>query len=264
MLLVQTCFPGCIYRLMTQFIDYKQLFIIYVRTRMNVDRAAWICKQLIQINPLNKQTSKLCLLVEMSDILFSCKEVEMSVINRYLLFMVVAISTALAGIAAPVAVRAETGGAGVPVQTFVDEGGLSSEYITSKVDAAGFTDVYYVAFEHGLYDIKARSPDGQYVGIRLDPKTGELVKDPGTGKIRYKIATRAAMDGAALPWEDIISQIKAEGYEEVYAIHYDHQLYEIMARDAQNRVFELYINPNTGQILRHPTTHKPLAERLDK
>jgi len=48
---------------MTQFIDYKQLFIIYVRTRMNVDRAAWICKQLIQINPLNKQTSKLYLLV---------------------------------------------------------------------------------------------------------------------------------------------------------------------------------------------------------
>ncbi len=184
--------------------------------------------------------------------------------NRSLVFMVVAMSLILAGIVAPVIVRAETGNVGMPAQTFVDAGGLSSEYITSKVDAAGFTDVYYVAFEHDLYDIKARNPDGQYVGIHLDPKTGELVKDPGTGKIRYKIVTRAETDGAALPWEGIIRQIKAEGYEEVYSIHHEHRLYEIQARDAQNRVFELFVNPNTGQLLRHPTTGKPLAERVDK
>ena len=229
---------------------------------MNVDRAAWICKQLIQINPLNKQTSKLCLLVEMSDILFSCKEVEMSVMNRYLLFMVVAISTALAGITAPVVVRAET--AGVPVQTFVDAGGLSSDYIIRKVNAAGFTDVYYVAFEHGLYDIKARNRDGQYVEIDLDPKTRELVKDPETGKIRYETVTRADPDEPSLAWEGIINQIKDEGYVEVYSIHYDHQLYEVHARDGQNRVFELFVNPNTGKLLRHPTTGKPLSERVDK
>ncbi len=187
----------------------------------------------------------------------------MNVINRYLLFMVVALSTALAGIAAPVAVRAEVSGAGALVQKFVDAGGRSSEYITSKVDAAGFNDVYYVGFEHGLYDIKARNPDGQYVAIKLDPKTGELLKDPGTGKVRYKTVTPPDPDATPLSWEGIISQIKDEGYVEVYAIHYDHQLYEVLARDAQNRVFELFVNPNTGELLRHPTTGKPLSERVD-
>ena len=176
----------------------------------------------------------------------------------------VAISLVLAGIAAPVVVRAEAGSAGVPVQTFVDAGGRSSEYITSKVNAAGFTDVYFVAFEHGLYDIKARNSAGQYVEIRLDPKTGELVKDAETGKIRYETVTRADTDQAHLPWEGIISQIKDEGYKEVYSVHYDHQLYEVHARDGQNRVFELFVNPNTAELIRHPATGKPLSERVDK
>ena len=186
----------------------------------------------------------------------------MNVTNRYLLFIFVAFSLVLAGTAAPVVVRAEAGGASA--QTFVDAGGRSSEYITGKVNAAGFTDVYYVAFEHGLYDIKAHNPTGQHVGIRLDPKTGELVKDAETGKIRYETVTPVDPDATPLAWEGIISQIKAEGYQEVYSIHYDHQLYEVHARDAQNRVFELFIHPNTGKLLRHPTTGKPLSERVDK
>jgi len=176
----------------------------------------------------------------------------------------VAISLVLAGIAAPVVVRAEAGSAGVPVQTFVDAGGRSSEYITSKVNAAGFTGVYYAGFEHGLYDIKARNQDGQYVEIRLDPKTGELVKDAETGKIRYETVSRADPNATPLSWEGIISQIKEEGYEEVYSIHYDHHLYEVHALDEQSRVFELFVQPNTGKLLRHPTTGKPLSERVDK
>jgi hypothetical protein len=175
--------------------------------------------------------------------------------------MFVAFFLFLAGTAAPVVVRAEVGG--TSVETFVDAGGRSSEYITRKVDAAGFNDVYYVAFEHGLYDIKARNPAGQYVEINLDPKTGELVKDAETGKVRYETFTPADPDATPLPWEGIISQIKEEGYKEVYSIHYDHQLYEVHAQDEQNRVFELFVHPNTGELLRHPTTGKPLSERVD-
>jgi hypothetical protein len=168
----------------------------------------------------------------------------------------------VAGIAAPVVVQASTSGA--PVQTYVDAGGLSSEYITGKVNSAGFTDVYYVSFEHGLYDIKARNSAGQFVEINLDPETGELVRDAETGKIRYETFTRAEPDGTPLAWEGIIDQIKEEGYREVYSVHYDHYLYEVHARDGQNRVFELFVNPNTGELLRHPTTDKPLSERVDQ
>jgi hypothetical protein len=187
----------------------------------------------------------------------------MNATNRYLFFIFVAVSLALAGIAAPVDVQAEAGSVDVPVQTFIDAGGRSSEYITGKVDAAGFTDVYNVTFEHGLYEVKARNPAGQYVKIYLDPKSGKLVEDVETGKIRYKTFTPADPDATPLPWEGIISQIKEEGYKEVYSIHYDHQLYEVHARDAHNRVFELFVHPNTGKLLRHPTTGKPLSERVD-
>jgi hypothetical protein len=195
--------------------------------------------------------------------LFFCKEIKMNVTNRSLFFIFVATTLALAGIVAPVVVRAEAGSADVPAQTFVDAGGRSSEYITSKANAAGFTDVYFVAFEHGIYDIKARNSAGQYVEINLDPKTGELVKDPETGKVRCETVTRADTDEAPLPWEGIIGQIKTEGYKEVYSVHYDHHLYEVHARDGQNRVFELFVHPNTGKLLRHPTTDKLLTERVD-
>ncbi|MDH3980724.1 MAG: PepSY domain-containing protein [Gammaproteobacteria bacterium] len=188
----------------------------------------------------------------------------MNVTNRSVFFIGAVLSLVLSGVAAPLAVRAEVGSLDVPMQSFVDAGGRSSEYIIGKCNAAGFTDVYYVAFEHGLYEIKARNPDRQYVEIKLDPKTGELLKDAETGKIRYKTITRADPIGTPLAWEGIISQIKKEGYREVYSIHYDHQLYEVHARDDQNRVFELFVNPNTGKLLRHPTTGKPLSERVDK
>jgi hypothetical protein len=186
----------------------------------------------------------------------------MNITNRYLFFTLVTISLAIAGIATPMIVQASAGSA--PAQTYIDAGGRSSEYITSKANAAGFTDVYYVTFEHGLYDIKARNSAGQYVEINLDPKTGELVKDPETGKTRYKTITRPDPNGTPLAWEGIISQIKKEGYQEVYSVHYDHHLYEVHARDGENRVFELFVNPNTGELLRHPTTGKPLTERIDK
>jgi hypothetical protein len=194
-------------------------------------------------------------------LLLSSKGIGMNVTNRSVFIICVLLSLVLSGVAAPLVVRAEAGGA--LAQTFIDAGGRSSEYITSKVDAAGFNDVYYVAFEHGLYDIKAHNPAGQHVEMYLDPKTGELVKDAETGKVRYETVTPADPDATPLSWEGIISQIKEEGYEEVYSIHYDHQLYEVHARDAQNRVFELFVHPNTGKLLRHPTTGKPLSERVD-
>jgi hypothetical protein len=40
-------------------------------------------------------------------------------------------------------------------------------------------------------------------------------------------------------------------------------LIEIITRDAQNRVVELWANPNTGELLRHPETGKPLSELLE-
>jgi hypothetical protein len=168
----------------------------------------------------------------------------------------------LAEAATPKVAQAQDG-TGDVAKKYLDAGGLSSEYIISRTNAAGFTDVYFVAFEHGLYSIKARHPVGHYVEIQLDPVSGALVQDPGTGKPRYQTVARGKPVQSILSWKDLVSQVKAAGYSEVYSIEYEHALYEIITMDAQNRVVELWANPNTGKLLRHPTSGELLFERVD-
>ena len=178
-------------------------------------------------------------------------------------FQVIVLFLAIAGMIAPAWAQAEAILFDGAANKYLDEGGRSSDYIVDHVHAAGFTEVYFVAFEHDHYNIKARDPDGNYVEIQLDPVTGTLLTDPQTGKPRLKPVTRAKPDEAIPSWEDIITQVKAEGYVEVYSIEYEHALYEIIVRDAQNRVIELWGSPGTGKLLRHPATGKPLYEVLE-
>ncbi len=170
---------------------------------------------------------------------------------------------ALAGMSHPARGQAETGIPAESVNQYLGEGGRSSEYIISHVNAAGFTDVYFIGFEHGLYNIKARHPAGHYVEIQLDPESGALIKDPATGKPRSHSVSRAKTDTVPISWKDLIIQIKAAGYLEVYSIETEHGMIEIIARDAQNRVIELWAKPSTGELLRHPETGKLLFERLE-
>ena len=73
--------------------------------------------------------------------------------NLYLIFIV--ISLVLAGMVAPVMVHAENYKHDVCAREHIESGGRSDEYITDRVNAAGLTDVYYIGFEHGYYNIKA-------------------------------------------------------------------------------------------------------------
>jgi len=186
----------------------------------------------------------------------------MNATNRYLFFISIVISLVLAGMITPVMVHAETYKPNVSARKHIESGGRSVEYIIARVNAAGFTDVYFIGFEHGDYNIKARHPNGQYVEIQLDPKTGALVMDPVTGKPRYQTVSRIESDKVTQSRKrHLITQAKEAGYKEVSSIEYDHGLYEIIARDAQNRVVELWAKP-TGKLIRHPKTGEPLFEYL--
>ncbi len=185
------------------------------------------------------------------------------VTNENLYFIFIVISLVLAGMVAPVMVHAENYKPDVSAREHIESGGRSVEYITTRVNAAGFTDVYFIGFEHGYYNIKARHPDWQYVEIQLDPKTGTLVKDPVTGKPRYKTVSRIESDKVIQSHKrHLMTQIKEAGYKGA-TIEYDHGMYEIIARDAQNRVVELWAKP-TGELIRHPKTGEPLFEYLNQ
>ena len=74
-----------------------------------------------------------------------------------------------------------------------------------------------------IYNIKARHPNGQYVEIQLDPKTGALVMDPVTGKPRYQTVSRIESDKVTQSRKrHLITQAKEAGYKEVSSIEYDH------------------------------------------
>ncbi|MDH3597406.1 MAG: PepSY domain-containing protein [Rhodospirillales bacterium] len=155
-----------------------------------------------------------------------------------------------------------TSGTEVVGESETSEMRLSVGRILSTVKAAGYTEVRKIEREHGVYQVDARDPKGWRVEIFVDAKTGGLVIDPETGKPRSERLSDKVPSGP-LDFEAVVAQVKAEGYPEVYAIEYEHAIYEIKARDAAGRKVELYVHPKTGKLLKHPKTGNPLKEILD-
>jgi uncharacterized membrane protein YkoI len=59
----------------------------------------------------------------------------------------------------------------------------------------------------------------------------------------------AAQAAPAMPMEQVLAQLKADGYAEVYEIERDKGRYEVEARNREGRRVELYLDARTGKIL---------------
>lgn len=163
-------------------------------------------------------------------------------------------------------VGAQSGGTGAPevVGESVATGPiLPVEHIIAKVKAAGLTDISLIALEHGRYEIKCRDAKGRLVEVFIDRKTGELLRDPKTGKLKWDKVPIVGAPAPDIDMEDLVAQAKAAGMQKVYAIEFEHALYEIKAIDAQGRNVELFAHPKTGDLIRHPKTGKPMIEIID-
>ena len=53
---------------------------------------------------------------------------------------------------------------------------LSMEQILAKVKEQGFTEIYEVERERGVYEVKTRDAEGRLMELYLDAKTGEVLK----------------------------------------------------------------------------------------
>lgn len=172
------------------------------------------------------------------------------------------------GLHGATAILAQAGGGEIPDPAVVGEAGkeeprLSVERIVAAVTTAGFREILKVEHEHGLYEVDARDPAGHRVELFVDPATGDLVLDPATGKPRTERLGEAKQGKPPVPYEDIVSQVKAEGYAEVYAIEHEHGLYEIKVRDAEGGKVELFLHPKDGKLLRHRSSGEPIKEGID-
>ena len=53
----------------------------------------------------------------------------------------------------------------------------------------------------------------------------------------------------AMPMEQVLAQLKAEGYSEVNEIEREHGKYEVKAKNREGRTVELYLDASTGKTL---------------
>ena len=60
---------------------------------------------------------------------------------------------------------------------------------------------------------------------------------------------QAAQAAPAMPMEQVLAQLKAEGYSEVYEIEREHGKYEVKAKNRDGRRVELSLDASTGKTL---------------
>jgi uncharacterized membrane protein YkoI len=66
---------------------------------------------------------------------------------------------------------------------------------------------------------------------------------------RVQAGEEATAPAPAVPMEQVLARLKAEGYREIYEIEREHGKYEVKARNREGRMVELYLDARTGKTL---------------
>jgi len=57
--------------------------------------------------------------------------------------------------------------------------------------------------------------------------------------------------GQYLSMEQVVARLKEQGFEDIYEIEREHGAYEVKARTPRGGTVEFYVDPRTGDVLRH-------------
>lgn len=72
------------------------------------------------------------------------------------------------------------------------------------------------------------------------------------GQYREPEAAQAAVaPGQYLSLEQVVAHLKQQGYADIYEVEREHGAYEVKARNPQGQKVKLYVEPRTGEVLRH-------------
>ncbi len=85
-------------------------------------------------------------------------------------------------------------------------------------------------------------------GFGLSIVQGAFAQSDQPARQAGQEATQAA-PAPAIPMEQVLAQLKAEGYSEVYEIEREHGKYEVKAKNRDGRTVELYLDAATGKAL---------------
>lgn len=62
--------------------------------------------------------------------------------------------------------------------------------------------------------------------------------------------TPQAAPAEVIPMEQILAQLKADGYGEIYEVERESGRYEVKAKNQEGRRVELYLDARTGELLK--------------
>lgn len=111
---------------------------------------------------------------------------------------------------------------------------LTAPQVRAALEAKGYTKVDDIEFEDGMWQADARSADGQRVGLRIDPATGEVYPED-----------RVAQLGEA----DVRAKLAAAGYANIHDVEFDDGMWTAEADDANGREMKLTLDPDTGRVV---------------
>ncbi|GMQ95832.1 MAG: hypothetical protein BMS9Abin14_294 [Gammaproteobacteria bacterium] len=78
--------------------------------------------------------------------------------------------------------------------------------------------------------------------------------DSGKYDDSYRLeGSESGVSGSALPMEELVATLKQQGYGEIYEIEREDGVYEVKARGETGSTVKLYVDPESGQILRQKT-----------
>ncbi len=79
--------------------------------------------------------------------------------------------------------------------------------------------------------------------------SGESVDSSG-----YRLeGSKSGVSGTALSMEELVATLKQQGYSEIYEIERERGVYEVKARSENGSRVKLYVDPESGEILRKKT-----------
>lgn len=111
---------------------------------------------------------------------------------------------------------------------------VSMEKILSNLQDASCMAIKEVEYDDGVYKAKAVC-QGQYITVKLDPKTGAL---------QTPIAT-----APHISMLDAVKAVESAGYTNAYKIEMKHDHYEVAAINAANsKKVELNVDAATGKV----------------
>ncbi len=114
---------------------------------------------------------------------------------------------------------------------------LPMSQILQHLLSKGYHTIQEVEFDDGLYEVEALDEQGNQIILRMNPQTGDLIKNQNTQK--YPISLLEAAQ-----------KIEGAGYHSIYKIESHGSQYEVKALGKEDTIVKLRVDANTGKINR--------------